>query len=272
MIENRNNFITRCIRYSRRVPSRIANSVQKKMIGTITGVCTDKNVIAFTFDDGPHPEYTPRLVDILNKYNAKGTFFMVGQSAVRYPDIVKYVASSGHVIANHTWDHPAVSAIGRRERWSQILACEQTLSPYGDKLFRPPYGFQSVRSYLDARLLGYTVVTWTKTVEDWLDHNTNRLVGNITEALKPGSILLFHDVLYHTINDTYADRNPLLDAIDSVLQKHSDMYSFVTVPELLQHGKIQKRAWFHKADVGWLNALNNGKARQYPLPKISEKN
>lgn len=256
-------YLKRRLRSGVRLPSRLGDVVARNIAGSITGAYTNKNIVALTFDDGPHPENTPRLVDILNKHNAKATFFMIGKSAERYPDVVKYVASSGHVIANHTWDHPAVPAIDRRERFRQILACEQALFPYGTKLFRPPYGFQSISSYMDARMLGYQIVTWTKSVEDWLDHDAENLSERITGTLKPGNIILMHDVLYHTIEDHYAVRTPLFDAIDRVLSRKNSLFSFVTVPELLRNGKVRKNTWFRKADITWLNTLNNGNARQY---------
>lgn len=257
------SYLNRGVRYGVNIPTRLRYRLMRNIVGSITGVHTNQNVIAFTFDDGPHPEYTPRLIDILNKYNAKATFFMVGEFAEHYPEVVKYAAFSGHVIANHTWNHPAVPVITRRERVRQILACEQTLYPYINKLFRPPYGFQTIPSYVDARILGYQIVTWTKSVEDWLDHDADRLAKNITQVLKPGHIILMHDVLYHTIADRYADRNPLINAIETVLRRNSDRFSFVTIPELLRHGRVVKSLWLRKPIVTWLNALNQGTARQY---------
>jgi len=256
-------FIKNGIRFCSKLPSRFRRALLQKYAGSITGVHTSDKVVALTFDDGPHPEYTPRLVDVLNKYNAKATFFMVGESAERYPEIVKYIASSGHVIANHTWNHPAVPAINRKERRQQILNCEKTLSPYGSKYFRPPYGFQSFNSYFDAKSLGYNIVGWTKAVEDWLDHDAEYLAEDITKALRPGNIILMHDVLYHTIKEQYSDRTPLINALDNVLKNQMNQYSFVTVPELLSYGKPKKEAWYRKPDIAWLNALNNGQARQY---------
>lgn len=251
------------LRNSIKYPRDFLRVIKQAVAGSITGVHTSRNVVAFTFDDGPHPEYTPRLVDVLNKYNAKATFFMVGKNAERYPDVVRYVAESGHVIANHTWDHPAVPAISRRERLRQILACKKALSPYGDKLFRPPYGFQSISSYVDVRLLGYQIVAWNEVVEDWLDHYVDQLVEIIENTLKPGSIILMHDFLYHTLADQYEDRSHLINAIDIILKKYFNSISFVTIPDLLRYGRIMKKAWFRPPNVTWLNALNNGTARQY---------
>jgi peptidoglycan-N-acetylglucosamine deacetylase len=259
----RNEFLHKGIPKLSNYPMQIEQAVLRTIVGSITGVRTLKNIVAFTFDDGPHPEYTPRLVEILNKYNARATFFMVGESAQKYPEVVKYVASSGHVIGNHTLNHPAMAAVGRRERIYQILACEQLISPYGQKLFRPPYGFQTISSYLDVRIRGYKIITWSKSVEDWLDHDAERLAKNITKVLKPGYIILMHDALYNTLSDKYADRTQLLDAIEIVLCRHINKFSFVTVPELLQSGRVRRTPWFRPPDLKWLNSLNNGTARQY---------
>ncbi|MGH8754891.1 MAG: polysaccharide deacetylase family protein [Burkholderiales bacterium] len=124
------------------------------MIGTITHVSTSDAVAALTFDDGPHPEFTRRLLDILDRYQARATFFIVGRSAQRYPELVKRIAQAGHALGNHSWDHPSFPYISRRERRLQIRACAKAIHPYGLKLFRPPYGNQSIASRLDALCIG----------------------------------------------------------------------------------------------------------------------
>ena len=86
---------------------------------------------ALTFDDGPTPEYTPRVLDILERHGAKGTFFMIGSNAAAYPEIVRRVAEAGHAIANHTWDHPAFPSIPDRERRRQVLRCAEAISTLG---------------------------------------------------------------------------------------------------------------------------------------------
>ena len=128
-------------------------------VGTITRVSTSKPVAALTFDDGPDPVFTPRLLAVLHKHQAKATFFMVGKAAERHPDIVKEVAVAGHAIGNHSWDHPSFPLISRRERWAQVRACEKAIAPYGQRLFRPPYGDQNLLSRLEASWLGYQVIT-----------------------------------------------------------------------------------------------------------------
>jgi peptidoglycan-N-acetylglucosamine deacetylase len=225
-------------------------------------------VAALTFDDGPHPEHTCRLLEILARHGAKATFFMVGRSAERYPEIVERAAHAGHAIANHTWDHAAMPLLGRRERLRQMLACEQALTPYGSRLFRPPYGFQSRASYLDARGLGYTVVGWSGTAEDWLDHSADGIADRLIHNITPGGIILLHDVLHDVICDAYADRSPLLEAVDRVLEALSGRYRFLTVPELLAHGRVRRVFRFRAVDRPWLEALGSGPGRAYDIPAI----
>jgi peptidoglycan-N-acetylglucosamine deacetylase len=124
------------------------------LLGTITHVVTQDHVVALTFDDGPHPEFTPRLLEILRGHQARATFFMLGEAARRYPDLVKQVATEGHAIGNHSWDHPSFPLITARQQQQQIIACAQALAPYGQRLFRPPYGHQSMPSRLTAFRLG----------------------------------------------------------------------------------------------------------------------
>jgi peptidoglycan/xylan/chitin deacetylase (PgdA/CDA1 family) len=97
------------------------------------------------------------------RHNAKATFFMVGQAAARHPDIVEKVAGGGHVIGNHSWDHPSFPLITGRERRAQIQAREKAIAPYGQRLFRPPYGDQSLLSCLEAMWLGYQVIMYSVT-------------------------------------------------------------------------------------------------------------
>lgn len=157
-------------------------------MGTITHVATEEAVVALTFDDGPHPEYTPYLLDILEKHLAQATFFMIGKMAQRFPKLVERVVNTGHTIGNHSWDHPSFPHITARERRAQIRTCDKAIAPYGQRIFRPPSGHQSLASRFDALLLGYQVVTWNIVAQDWLDHDANWLVN---QALRQIKVVLF---------------------------------------------------------------------------------
>lgn len=232
---------------------RIVAFAGKNLLGTITEVSTKKNVAAFTFDDGPSQEYTPKLLDILHRYQAKATFFMLGKQIQQYPQIVKQVIDSGHAIGNHAWDHPSFPMISAQKRRQQIIRCQQVLEDYDTNLFRPPFGHQNFASRLDTLLLGYKVITWNIAAEDWLEHNAQEKAERIIRQIRPGSIILLHDFLF----DNPLSRNPdsSADAVDIILDKLSNSYQFVTVPELLKLGRPRKKNWYVKADKAFLAQL-----------------
>ena len=242
-------------------------SLQARWLGTITGVVTQEHALALTFDDGPHPDTTPRLLDILERHGARATFFMLGQMAEKYPALVQRAAAAGHALAVHSWDHPSFPLISGRERRAQIRACARVLAPYASRLFRPPYGHQTLASRLDAWRLGYQVVTWSAAAADWEAHDSSWYVDKLAPQLGPGRIVLLHDTLFHTIRPEYADRGPVLAALDQLLGRWSSQYRFVTLPKLLQLGRPQRVIWERQGDVAWLNGLHGafGRPRQYPI-------
>ena len=244
---------------------RVFGAVARRVMGTITHVSTQDAVAALTFDDGPHPEFTPRLLDILERHQAHATFFMVGEAAQQHPDLVRRVAQDGHAIGNHSWNHSSFPLISRRERRAQLRACEKAIAPYGQRLFRPPYGYQSVASRLDALWLGYQVVTWNLSAGDCRGRDANWMIDRLVNRIKPGSVILFHDVLYHTIEERCADREPMFKVVNTLLEQFSDCFRFVTVPELFRHGRPQRQNWYWEADPDWLNSLQGqqGEPRHY---------
>lgn len=244
---------------------RLFNAATRRAMGTITHVSTHDPVAALTFDDGPHPESTPHLLDVLERHQAHATFFMIGEAAQRHPNLVQRVAQAGHAIGNHSWDHPSFPLISGRERRAQLRACEKAIAPYGQRLFRPPYGHQSVASRLDALWLRYKVITWSMSASDWLDHDANWMADRLANQLKPGSVILLHDALYHTPEERYADREPMIEAVNMLLRWFSDHFRFITIPELFQHGRLQRRNWYWKTDLDWLNSLKGqqGEPRHY---------
>jgi peptidoglycan-N-acetylglucosamine deacetylase len=248
------------------LPKLMISKLFCHFFGTITSVSTPENLIALTFDDGPHPATTPYLLDILKKHDAKTTFFILGASARRYPLIVKKIEQFGHAICNHSWDHPSFAYISAQERRSQLRDCHNAIAPYGQKLFRPPYGDQTYASFMDALLAGYRVVAWNVSVDDWITNEPHWYVDRLKVNLTPGSIVLLHDVLYQRAGG-YDDNNRknVFHGLDILLDQVGAQYRFVTVPELLKHGRPQKKLWFRKSDIDWLNSLirKSGPVRAY---------
>ncbi len=185
--------------------------------------------IALTFDDGPHPRYTPQILNILEKYNVKATFFIVGINAHYYPDTLVKVANSGHEIGNHTYTHPRVSTIERQELISQVEKCETEI--YGiteckTKNFRPPEGMldNSILSVLKS--LDYKVILWDIDTRDWDHTPANEIAENVVDRVSSGDIILMHD---------YIDRDsPTPEALNIFLPILIEKgYKFVTVSELI---------------------------------------
>ena len=258
----------------KKLPSPLAFSqkvvyfVMRHIMGTITSVDARDNVAALTFDDGPDPAFTPRLLDILDKHQVSATFFVVGETAQKYPELIRRIAQTRHVIGNHSWDHPAFPLITGRERRAQMRACAKAIAPYGQRIFRPPFGCQNTSSRLSVFWLGYQVVTWNLVAKDWLDHDAEQMVNHLGNKIRPGSIVLFHDSLHDIIEERYINREPTLKAVDMLLEQLGDRFRFVTIPELLQHGRPRRVNWSYQLDRDFLNGLRKQDGQpswRYPL-------
>lgn len=241
----------------------------RTLMGTIIAVETTDPILALTFDDGPHPEYTLRLLDVLEKYGARATFFCVGQYAARHPDIIRQAVEAGHVVGNHTWDHAAFPLLTHTERCEQIRQCAEALGPYGSRLFRPPYGEQNLASRLDLLQLGYQVICWTGGAPDWCLTNPDQIYEQVLPMIRPGRIFDFHDRIAAAISSAYFDRTPTIEVVERLLKTLSSSYKFVTVPELSRYGQLVRANWYQEeADATWLNQLigeDNESCRQYPV-------
>jgi len=216
-----------------------------RLLGAIASVNARQPVAALTFDDGPHPEYTPRVLETLARHQAHATFFMVGEAARKYPELVRAVAEAGHAIGNHTWNHSPIPSLPRREFLAQIRACQRAIAPYGDRLLRPPYGLQSLSSCLAARIEGYRLITWSAEIEDWREDDAQRMATRLNDGLEPGAILLLHDAIYPGFDERELlfDRQPMTQALDLFLGQNGGRFQFVTVPEVLKHGRPIRCVW-----------------------------
>lgn len=232
----------------------ISRKVKRRLLGTITGVQTEDKVAALTFDDGPEPEFTPRLLEILKRHQTLATFFMVGEAARKQPELVRQVAQAGHAIGNHTWDHQSLPLLSAPERREQIRGWERATGSYGQRLLRPPYGHQNAASRLDALLLGYQVVTWNLVIKDWEDHTAEWMAERVIREIKPGSIVLVHDAIYRDWPEDgvpHYDRREMLRAVEMILENLKGRYRFITVPELLRHGRPIRRYWHVEKSEDW---------------------
>lgn len=188
-------------------------------------------VVALTFDDGPNPEATPRILDALAARNVKATFFVLGRHADRWPDIVARAAREGHTIGNHGWHHRKLHVRGpgyvRRDLTMGTESIERA-SGIRPRLFRAPHGFRSPWVTPIAASLGQKTVGWSRGVWDSAKPGVDRIVRRTVEGTRPGRIMLLHD------GDGYdmdGDRRQTADALPRILGELEDLgYQFATVP------------------------------------------
>ena len=190
------------------------------------------------------------MLQVLEQHKARSTFFMVGVSAQEHPEIVQRVAQAGHAVGNHSWDHPFLPSLLRHEPQKQIRACEQALAPYSQRLLRAPYGTETLASHLDALSLYYQVVGWSLGAEDWVEHDPTWMAEVLTKGIQPGSIVLLHDAIWDDRRPVPCNREPMLSALTLFLEKLSSRFRFVTIPELLRHGRPHYCNWDALASPG----------------------
>ena len=232
----------------------LADRLRARAFGTLVGVRTTEPVAALTFDDGPDPETTPRLLDLLARHGAKATFFLVGKRAAKHPGLVARLAAEGHAIGNHSWDHPALSRLPAAAVAEQLRRAAAAIGDARPRLMRPPYGDQSLASHLAARRLGLTVVAWTVVGADWADDDGPAIAARLLAGLHPGAILLLHDSLASFAEERHRDRGAMLAAVEALLVARPD-WRFVTVPALLTRGRPRRRYWIQATDPGYLAGL-----------------
>lgn len=154
--------------------------------------------VALTFDDGPHPVHTRRVLDILDEHGAKATFFVIGEKAARHPDVIREIAARGHDLAIHSFTHDRFLNMRHESRIEREIADTariiEELTGQKTRFFRPPVGFTSPRTTMAVRALGVDVVGWTARAYDGLGMTTGaRIVERIAPSLEDGSIVLLHD-------------------------------------------------------------------------------
>lgn len=246
--------LRRGLRRARRTGLRAAAApvelLGRALLGTITGVRTAEPLVALTFDDGPHPTYTPTLLDVLARHGARATFFVVGRHVRAHPEVAARAAREGHALANHTDTHALLPAIGGAARRAELDACAAAIAPYGGlRLLRPPQGRQSLASRLDALRAGHAVVTWSAHAEDWRAHDAPWMAAKLARELRPGAIALLHDMIIGPEDPAVADRAPVIAAVDLLLSELAGRYRFVTLPELLRAGKPERVNWYRPVKV-----------------------
>ena len=185
--------------------------------------------IAITFDDGPHPYYTPKVLDILKREGILATFFVVGENVRSYPELVDRAISEGHEIGNHTNHHTFLSGLSNDEVRQAIDGCDDEIyhhDEYSTRLLRPPGGNYDSNVLRVCASRGYSVVLWSIDTRDWAGTSASDMEKNVLENIKDGDIILMHDYI--------GKRSHTLEALERIIPKLKVRgYRFVTVSELI---------------------------------------
>ena len=185
--------------------------------------------IALTFDDGPHPIYTNEILEILEEYGVKATFFVIGQNLNFWGDLITQEAAMGHEIGNHTYSHSNLKNLCENDIKREIMEAENAVLEYTSvrpRLLRPPEGKVCDTVCRIAAEGDYTVVCWSIDTRDWDHTSVDNIVNNVLSSVEVGDIILFHDFV--------SGKSPTPEALRRIIPALlSEGYEFVTVSELI---------------------------------------
>ncbi|MEU7040815.1 polysaccharide deacetylase family protein [Streptomyces varsoviensis] len=152
--------------------------------------------LALTFDDGPSPLYTPRVLAVLARHGVRATFFMLGANVAKYPETVRQVAAAGHAIGNHSWSHPDLGALRPAQVRDQIRRTQNVIGRTAGRkpvLFRAPGGHFARAAMAECAALGLRPISWSVDPEDWSNPGSRVIADRVLANAGTGSIVLNHD-------------------------------------------------------------------------------
>jgi peptidoglycan/xylan/chitin deacetylase (PgdA/CDA1 family) len=159
-------------------------------------------LLYLTYDDGPEPAYTHPILDLLRRYQAKATFFVLGGQVSRYPDALRAEAAAGHSVGNHTYTHVALNTVSQAVFVEEMNKTKKVMLETAGNLFtldhdvrymRPPYGAIDEHTSVYAAELGYAMVLWDVDPRDWSEPGTDAIANHVLQNIQPGHIVLLHD-------------------------------------------------------------------------------
>lgn len=201
--------------------------------------------VALTYDDGPNPPYTDRILDVLRDEHVPATFFVVGRAAAAYPATVRRIVAEGHALGNHTWDHPHLIVQSRAAMRTELERTDATIARITGRrtsLMRPPFGARDFAVLAVARSLGYRVVMWSVPLpRDWEQPGDTTIARRVTDLVSGGSIIVLHDGNRgrlcgrdrHTAPHECDRSQDVAATRDIVETLRGRGYRFVTIPQLI---------------------------------------
>ncbi|MFZ0821473.1 MAG: polysaccharide deacetylase family protein [Candidatus Acidiferrales bacterium] len=225
--------------------SQLFGAVLRRLLAEAEAGGEASREIALTFDDGPNPAVTPRLLDLLARYNARATFFVIGRFAAKCPELVREIAARGHLLANHTHTHPNLAWQSHARIAQELRLCEEAVaealgaaltrsravahgaSELTMQWMRPPYGLRGPQLFGVARALGFRgVATWSRLCFDWKPQPTEKVIKRLARV-RERDIVLMHDGDYRALG---GDRAHVVAALEHWLPRWRDAgLEFVTI-------------------------------------------
>jgi peptidoglycan/xylan/chitin deacetylase (PgdA/CDA1 family) len=207
---------------------------------TIYHVDTPLKMVALTFDDGPSPEWTPKILAVLEENKVKATFFMLGKHVKAYPQIARMVVDQGSEVGNHTYNHMVILGAGIGKLEKEIKDTEKAIKEATGKtpvLMRPPKGWVTDKDKKLINKLGYETILWSLNSKDWVSFDDKYIVSFIMNRIKPGDIILFHDS-GGVFASEGGDRQETIKAVRMLVEKlKAQGFVVTTVSELLASRK-----------------------------------
>lgn len=191
--------------------------------------------LALTYDDGPNPAWTPRLLDLLAEHNVHATFFMLGKFVKAERELARRVSDAGHLIGNHTWSHPDLSRASDAHALEELTRTNDILTEITGKpvrYFRPPFGARRPYVLKLARQLGLIPVTWNAMTTDWSEPSADKIASSLMNKIDRNQRRGFaSNIVLHDGNHRVqgGDRGPSVVATEQLLERYDQTHTFVTL-------------------------------------------
>jgi peptidoglycan/xylan/chitin deacetylase (PgdA/CDA1 family) len=228
----------------RRAAYRALDTLAGARWGPVGNVRTHQPLVALTFDDGPDPRWTPQILDILAEQRSCATFFILVENARRFPELVRRVIAEGHEVGLHGIDHRTLAGGSRRSTRLLLDAAAAELAAISGvpvKYFRPPFGAQTVSTFLGERDAGLETVMWDVDSFDWRGLDERKVASDVVDRAEPGSIVLLHDTLADDPGCAF-DRARTVQLVVDGLQRRS--LRSTTISALMASGTVRRAAHF----------------------------
>ena len=211
-------------------------SPTSQLYGPTLNHCPDPKHLALTYDDGPNDVHTERLLEVLARHDVKATFFLIGRFVAARPQIARAIAEAGHLLGNHTYTHPNLLRLSRRQMRQELSDCSNAIADatgIRPRFFRPPFGARRPAVLQTARELGLEPVMWDVTCFDWRPTTADAVEKHATKQVEKncaqGHILLLHDGGHTRLG---VDRKRTVEATERLISRYKSVHCFRRIDQI----------------------------------------